>query len=223
MPGEGVPAPMRSCAPALTASNAKAKEPMPHPSRAIPRAQFVAGAIVAGGAALAAGVAAGPLEDSSAQSERDLEALQLLLLVEYTEDAFYREAIERGALRGELKEYAAAVASQEREHLDFLRQILGAKADPRPGFEFGSATGDADGFAAAAAELEDLAVAAYNGQATNVSRSTLEAAATIVSVEARHAAWIRSIVGDPPAPDATDKPRSADEVLDGLEQIGLRR
>lgn len=223
MPGEGVSAPMRSCASALTASKAKAKEPMPFPSRAIPRSQFVAGGIVAGGAALAAGVAAGPLEDSSAQSERDLRALQLLLLVEYTEDAFYREAIERGALRGELKEYAAAVASQEREHLDFLRQVLGAKADPRPGFEFGSATRDADGFAAAAAELEDLAVAAYNGQAMNVSRGTLEAAATIVSVEARHAAWIRSIVGDPPAPDATDKPRSADEVLDGLEQIGLRR
>ena len=189
----------------------------------IPRAQFIAGGIAAGGAAIAASVAAGPLEDSSAQTERDLEALQLVLLVEYTEDAFYRQAIERGALRGELKEYATAVAGQEREHLAFLKRLVGAKAEPRPGFDFGSATRDSEAFAATAAELEDLAVAAYNGQATNVSRSTLAAAATIVSVEARHAAWIRSIVGDPPAPDATDTPRRASEVLDGLEQIGLRR
>jgi hypothetical protein len=43
-----------------------------------------------------------------------------------------------------------------------------------------------------------------------------------VSVEARHAAWIRSIAGEPPAPDATDTPMSAAEVREGLERIGLR-
>ena len=63
---------------------------------------------------------------------------------------------------------------------------------------------------------------AYNGQATNVSRATLAAAATVVSVEARHAAWVRSIVGEPPAPDATDKPLSAAQVREGLERIGMR-
>ena len=45
--------------------------------------------------------------------------------------------------------------------------------------------------------LEDTAVAAYNGQAANhETKPTLKAAATIVSVEARHAAWIRDIVGE---------------------------
>jgi hypothetical protein len=56
-----------------------------------------------------------------------------------------------------------------------------------------------------------------------VSSATLAAAATVVSVEARHAAWIRSISGDPPAPDATDTPQSADDVQRGLEEIGLNR
>ena len=65
-------------------------------------------------------------------------------------------------------------------------------------------------------------MAAYNGQATNVSKPTLEAAATVVSVEARHAAWIRSIAGEPPAPDATDTPLSAPQVRQGLERIGMR-
>jgi hypothetical protein len=45
----------------------------------------------------------------------------------------------------------------------------------------------------------------------------------VVSVEARHAAWIRSVSGDPPAPDATDTAQSGDEVLQGLEEIGLKR
>jgi rubrerythrin len=189
----------------------------------IPRSRFVAGGIVAGGAALFAGLASGPPDRSRAQTADDLAALQLLLLVEYTENAFYRAALDRGGLRGQLRTYAGAVASQEREHLVFVRRALGAQADPAPKFEFSTSALGSDGFAATAAQLEDLAVAAYNGQATNVSRATLEAAAKIVSVEARHAAWIRSIVGEPPAPDATDDPRTADRVLADLERIGVRR
>jgi rubrerythrin len=191
-------------------------------SRALSRTQFIAAGAVAAGAAVAAGVASGPLESPSAQSDRDIEALQLLLALEYTETAFYAEALERGSLRGEMKDYASAVLAQEREHLAFVKQALGSRAEREPRFDFGSATRDPDDFAAAAAELEDIAVAAYNGQATNVSKATLEAAATVVSVEARHAAWVRSISGEPPAPDATDKPLAADEVRQGLERIGLR-
>ncbi len=183
------------------------------------RSQFVA----AGGAAVAAAVVSGAPDRSRAQSGDDAQALGLLLLVEYTEDAFYRAALGRGRLQGELKAYAKTVAAQEGEHLAFVKRALGGNADPAPRFDFAPESLTGEGFAATAAELEDLAVAAYNGQATNVSAATLDAAATIVSVEARHAAWIRSIVGEPPAPDATDKPRDAGEVLAGLERIGLRR
>jgi rubrerythrin len=189
---------------------------------ALSRTQFIAAGAVVAGTAVAAGVAAGPIEDTGAQSDKDVEALQLILLLEYTENAFYKEALERGGLSGEIEGYAEAVLDQEREHLAFVRKALGSKAPEPPSFDFGAATGDSDQFAATAAELEDLAVAAYNGQATNVSKPTLEAAATVVSVEARHAAWIRSIAGEPPAPDATDTPLAADQVRAGLERIGLR-
>ena len=64
----------------------------------------------------------------------------MILLVEYTEDAFYREAIERDALQGELRVFARQVAGQERQHLDFVRKALGGQADPRPRFDFGAAT-----------------------------------------------------------------------------------
>jgi hypothetical protein len=40
----------------------------------------------------------------------------------------------------------------------------------------------------------------------------LKAAATIVSVEARHAAWIRDIVGEPASPQATDTPATERQV-----------
>ncbi len=65
-------------------------------------------------------------------------------------------------------------------------------------------------------------MAAYAGQAGNLSKPTLEAAATLISVEARHAAWIRSIVGRPPANDPTDAPRSADQVMSDLKRLGLK-
>jgi hypothetical protein len=201
------------------------------PSRHFPlpggssRSDFVKRAMLVGGAGIAGAMIAGsPRSTDAAQlSQPDLRALNLILLVEYTEGAFYEEALRRKKLQGKVLEYAQAVAAQEKEHLQFVRSALGGRAEDEPSFDFGDKTGDPDAFAAAAGDLEDLAVAAYNGQGTNVTPKTLAAAATIVSVEARHAAWIRSIVGEPPAPDATDTPRSADEVLDGLQQAGLRR
>lgn len=186
------------------------------------RSEFIGRALLVGGAALAGGVLSGPLQNGSAATKEDVRPLQLILAVEYTEDAFYREALERAGLRGQMREFASTVAVQEKDHLAFIKQALGKAAGPRPKFDFGYATRSQDGFASAAAKLEDLAVAAYNGQATNVSQATLEAAATVVSVEARHAAWIRSIVGEPPAPDATDKPMSADEAYEGLRELGLQ-
>ena len=188
------------------------------------RSVFLKRALVVGGAALAGGALAGAPRLVNAQGGNDdIEALNLALLVEYTEAAFYDQALAAGALKGEVRKFAEQVAAQETEHLAFLKEALGDKAEPEPKFDFGNRVNSQEEFATAAAELEDLAVAAYNGQATNISKETLAAAAKIVSVEARHAAWISSIVGEPPAPDATDTPQSADEVLDGLTGLGLQR
>jgi len=185
------------------------------------RSDLLKRSLVVGGAALGGAVLSGaPRATDAAQNpDADIRALNLLLKVEYAEAALYAEAIKSGALDGELLEFARQVAEQEQAHLDFLRQQLGSRADRRPEYDFKDATEDSDSFVKAATELEDLAVAAYNGQATNVSRAALEAAATIVSVEARHAAWIRSIVGRLPASSATDSPKSADQVLESLSRL----
>ena len=59
-----------------------------------------------------------------------------------------------------------------------------------------------ESFLDAATLLENTGVAAYNGQAANLTKKSLAAAAAIVSVEGRHAAWISSLAGRDPAPRA---------------------
>ncbi len=188
------------------------------------RSDFVGRTLVVAGAAFGGAVVAGaPRGAHGADEDADVRALNLLLLVEYAEAAFYAEALRSADLRGEVRRYAETVAEQEREHLAFLRRQLGSRAVDQPRFDFGDATRDQQAFVRWAARLEDLAVAAYNGQGTNVTPETLAAAARVVSVEARHAAWIRSIVGEPPAPDPVDTAKSGDQVVATLERWGMQR
>jgi rubrerythrin len=156
---------------------------------------------------------------SKAQDER---ILQLVLQLEYTEVAFYEAALRDAGLHGELRRFAQTALGHEREHLAAIRTALGSKAGTRPSFNFGRNTKSQDAFRRTAIKLEDLAVAGYNGQATNLTAPTLAAAAKIVSVEARHAAWARAIAGEVAAPDPVDKPITAKQAVDGLREIGLR-
>jgi hypothetical protein len=103
----------------------------------------------------------------------------------------------------------------------FLEQALGGAAGSTPRPDFGDALKDVDAFSAAAVKLEDLAVATYNGQAVNLTTASLKAAARVVSVEARHAAWIRSILGEVPATEPTDAPASEDETRARLRDFGV--
>jgi Ferritin-like domain len=180
-------------------------------------------AALAAGGAVAAVTAIGAAERLSAapSPEQDLRVLNLLLLVERVEVAFYEAALENAGLSGELQEYANTVLAQDREHLAYLEKALGDKADPEPDYDPTEVTANADVFAETAARLEDIAVGAYNGQAANVTPGAFLAAARIVSVEARHAAWIRSIRNGDPAPDAVDVPYGARRVMRELREIGL--
>ena len=198
----------------------------PNESIRASREQFVKRALVAGGAVAAGGAILGalPRPASSAPSPaQDVRILNLVLLLEYVESGLYAAARERGALRGELREFVNVVGAHEQQHLSAVKGALGNKARKKPTLRFGNATTDPDAFVAAAIELEDTSVAAYNGQATNLTKPTLAVAAKIVSVEARHAAWIRAIAGKPPAADATDPSLTAAQVLAKLQKTGWIR
>ena len=66
-------------------------------------------------------------------------------------------------------------------------------------------------------------IAAYIGQAPNLPREIVTPIATLVSVEARQAAWVRDIAGISPAPRAADAARPADDVLAQLRRRGFIR
>jgi hypothetical protein len=190
------------------------------------RADVVRKAAAAGGALLGGGLLLGAVsqEASSAPSpEQDVRVLNFALLLEELTAAFYAEALARGRLRGELREFARIVGAHERAHVRFIRGALGRKARRRPAFDFGSATANERAFTATAITLEDTGVAAYNGQAGNLTKGALRAAARIVSVEARHAAWIRDLAGRPPAAEPTDAAMSERQVRAALERTGFLR
>jgi hypothetical protein len=145
-----------------------------------------------------------------------------VLQLEYTEVAFYEQALRHAGLQGELRRFAQTALEHEREHLAAIHTALGSKAGQRPSFDFRRSTTSPDAFRQTAIKLEDLAVAAYNGQATNLTAPTLAAAAKIVSVEARHAAWARALAGEVAAPDPVDQPITAKQAVAGLRELGLR-
>jgi hypothetical protein len=179
------------------------------------RATFFRRALAAGGTIVAGGVVISGLPRlavSAPSPAQDAEILNFALQLEYMESAFFTEAFENGGLTGELSDYAEVVRVHEREHVDFLRNALGSKAGERPTFDFGEATRDGRAFTSAAVALQDLMVAAYNGQAANLTTGALASAAKIVSVEARHAGWIRALAGSNPAPRATEVPKTAAQV-----------
>jgi hypothetical protein len=174
------------------------------------RAAFLRRAVLGGATLLAASAA--PAQ--AAVDVRDEAILNYALSLEYVQDSFYSEVERIGALTGDLAEQARVVAAHERAHVKAFRQVLGSKAIKRPRFDFQGATEDADKFRRTAVAFEDLAVAAYKGQAPLIqSRAYLVPALAIHSVEARHAAWIRRLAGITPAATAFDEPRSRQSTL----------
>jgi len=159
---------------------------------------------------------------ASPSKAQDARILQLVLQLEYTHVAFYEQALQKASLQGELRTFAQTALGHERAHVAAIKGALGPKAGPRPSFDFGPAVRNPDEFKQAAIKLEDIAIAGYNGQATNLTAGTLAAAAKIVSVEARHASWVRTLAGEIAAPEAVDKPMTAKQVSDALREIGLK-
>jgi hypothetical protein len=179
------------------------------------RAAFLKKALIGGGTIVAGGVVIAGLPTLAASAPspaQDAKILNFALLFEYLKAAFYNEAATKGRINAELLEFAKVVGKHEQAHVAFLKKALGNAARKRPTFAFANTTTDSAKFAATATTLEDTMVAAYNGQAANVTKPALAAAAKIVSVEARHAGWIRAIMGKNPAPNATDTPKTAAEA-----------
>ena len=182
---------------------------------------FAGGGVVAGAIPLSMATGQG-----GGLGKRDVEILNYALTLEYLEAAFYAEANSKGNLTGIARTFAQVVGQHENEHVATLQGVLGAKAVKRPTFDFKGSTSKETTFLKTARTLEDTGVAAYQGQAGRIqSKDVLASAGAILAVEARHAAWVRDILGagkDPsPAPEAFSTAKSMEQILDAVKSTGF--
>jgi Ferritin-like domain len=168
--------------------------------------------------ALIGGAALGALLETPAAAARntanDVAILRFDLNLEYLQAAMYSEAERLGQVRPRTLEWSRVVGANERGHVQAIRALLGRDAVKSPSFNFRGVTEDDRVFTETAVAFEDLTAALLKTQATQVdSRRLLAALASLHSVEARHAAWIRHIAGIVPAADAFDEPTSKAKVV----------
>ena len=175
------------------------------------RAGLLRGAALAGGAVLAGGLARPAA--ALAASRRDRAILNYALALEYLQSSFYTEAERVGALDGPARRGRAGARrgrARARAGVPRAARLGGGQA---AGVRLPRHDGVHAGFLKTAVAFEDLAVAAYKGQAGRIEGDdVLRAAVSIASVEARHAAWMRNLFGVRPAAAAFDEPRSRSEI-----------
>jgi rubrerythrin len=166
-----------------------------------------------GGATLLGGFLALPGSASAALPNDDVAILNYALTLEYLQSDFYTETQRLRAVTGQLARIARQLGAVERAHVKALQKVLGKQAVRKPSFNFRGVTEDPDKFLKTAVAFEDLAVEAYKGQAPRVKTPALLAAAVAIhSVEARHAAWMRYLVGVQPAASAFDDAKPIGQV-----------
>ncbi|MDQ4100264.1 MAG: ferritin-like domain-containing protein [Chloroflexota bacterium] len=177
--------------------------------------------VVAGGAAAIAVAGAPALAKLVAAQdfESDVDVLNYALTLEHLEFAFYRDGLEGFAAEDfeeGVYDNLLLVRDHEGDHVDTLVSVitdLGGEPVEEGEYDFGYE--DADGFLSVAAALENTGVSAYDGAAASLeSVDLLNAAGTIVAVEARHASYLNLVTGENPFPEAFETPLSPDEVLE---------
>jgi hypothetical protein len=133
------------------------------------------------------------------------DVLNFALKLEYLESYFYNARATVTGLSAANANALAVIATDEANHVTFLRTVLGTNAIPAPAttgvFDytakgtFPTALTNANTYLALAQSFEDTGVRAYKGAAPLLmsNKAVLTAALSIHAVEARHASHIREM------------------------------
>ncbi|MDQ3693240.1 MAG: ferritin-like domain-containing protein [Chloroflexota bacterium] len=158
-------------------------------------------------------------------NRRDIAVLNYALTLEHLEFKFYRRGLARfdstdfAGYDSDVRPNLVDIRDHELEHVEALtatiRDLGGKPVKAADCYNFEDAFEDVDAFVETAQALEDTGVSAYTGALAKISSADLQTVgATIATVEARHAAYLRDVNGNDPFPRAFDTPLSKGEVLD---------
>ncbi|MDQ3778803.1 MAG: ferritin-like domain-containing protein [Actinomycetota bacterium] len=177
------------------------------------RADFLRGAAV-GSAALFVGLADPP--PASAAAKTDLRILNFDLVFEFLQSSFYLRAVRDrtvARMRPEKQRWAHVLGQHEIAHVEILKSVLGRRAVKKPFFNFRGVTESEEAFTRTAVAMEDLTVGLLAGQAPRFAdRNLIAAVFSLLTTEARHAAWARRLAGFQPVANAFDEPKTLNEV-----------
>jgi rubrerythrin len=187
------------------------------------RQSFVLRGALAAGAVYGLGAVGPYVGEALAQGGGgDVDILNFALTLEYLESTFYKEALSKTKdLSGAAKKLVQTISENENEHVAALTKAvkdLGGKPAAVPKVDFGNAFSSQKSLLKLAQTFEDTGVSAYNGAAPMIkSKEVLASAGSIVQVEARHAAAIRELNGNPITDGGFDKPLKMAQVLKAVK------
>ncbi len=149
----------------------------------------------------------------------DLDILNYALTLEHLEYAFYRDGtaqLSKGNFDDGVYDNLLRIRDHEKAHVDALVSTittLGGTPVEEQTYAFGYT--DANSFLMVAAALENTGVSAYDGAGAAIQNvDILNAAGTIVAIEARHASYLNLITGVDPFPAAFETPKTRAEILE---------
>ena len=180
------------------------------------RADFLRKAVVGGATLLAALAEAPPLLAARPSKKTDVHIFQYALNFEYLQATFYTETERTGTvarMAARKAVWAKTLGAHERAHVKIIKHVLGPAATKKPFFDFHGNTEDVDRFTRTAVAMEDLTTALLTGVTPALrSRALAAAAFSLLTVEARHAAWARHISGIVPVTSPFDRAKPVSEV-----------
>jgi len=164
------------------------------------------------------------LQSRQSPAETDATVLQFAEVLNQLESQFYTQALDKF----KDSDFTAAgfhvtdvptqifkeIQLDEQAHISFLDAALKGKTVSGCKFDFSSVLTDVKTMASFARVVEQVGVSAFLGAAPLVSdRSTLGAAATILTIESRHQTLLNTLNGGSPIPQAFDQALTPQQIL----------
>lgn len=153
------------------------------------------------------------------QANIDTVIINYALTLEHLEATFYnnylpsKQAFTDAGYGGFVHDRFVEIGGEEAQHVQFLTAVNGAKAVKQCTYDF-MLDGTPSAFVSLAGVLEGVGISAYLGAAANITEPAyLTAAASILTVEGRHSAWIQGVPENSDSfPQVFDTPLDFDQV-----------